>query len=610
MMRTTEQHRTHALARFGLFLALMLGFAVGLRPLPALAAGVVGNGTPASCTEAALRNAIAGGGRVTFNCGPNPVTITLSQELRVVKTTEIDGGGKITLSGAGRTRHIYTEYVTLTVRNMTFRDGRSERGGSIRASAKPTLLIYNSQFINNNSAFGIDEESGGAISIRLGTLRVENSRFEGNRGINGGAIHNLLTGATIIGSVFLNNDTSQPLPPEGLSTPFGFGGAVYTDGNSLQNDSIGGTTTIRNSIFIGNKARINGGAVYTYLYTPDTSLIENSHFENNMVYLSRGGKAYGGALHHHNGTLTLRNSTFVGNRSEDAGGAITITQGGSSGAWRTSYLSNLTIANNRSDRLDGTKGLGGGIFVSNGIVEVTNATIVGNYAESYGGGIYSVADNVRLKNSIIANNTVAPRDGTSDQCYKTFSGSSRNLQSTGAGDKRCSSDALIADPRLGTLGAYGGPTRTIALLAGSPAINKGSGCPTTDQRGAPRVAACDLGAFEYGSRAATAASDLPAPAIQSAQDLSGGPLVQISWAEVAGAISYEIQIGPETGLEEELPPKATAETTELVLPLDTGSYLVRVRACDYIGCGAYSETRTVTVTQAPLKIFLPLTTTE
>jgi hypothetical protein len=43
---------------------------------PAWAAGVVGNGTPASCTDAALNTALTGGGLVTFNCGASPVTIT------------------------------------------------------------------------------------------------------------------------------------------------------------------------------------------------------------------------------------------------------------------------------------------------------------------------------------------------------------------------------------------------------------------------------------------------------------------------------------------------------------------------------------------------------
>jgi hypothetical protein len=61
----------------------------------------------------------------------------------------------------------------------------------------------------------------------------------------------------------------------------------------------------------------------------------------------------------------------------------------------------------------------------------------------------------------------------------------------------------FADPKLGPLANNGGPTLTMALLPGSPAIDAGntSLAPATDQRGFPRPAglAADIGAFEYGS---------------------------------------------------------------------------------------------------------------
>jgi len=59
------------------------------------------------------------------------------------------------------------------------------------------------------------------------------------------------------------------------------------------------------------------------------------------------------------------------------------------------------------------------------------------------------------------------------------------------------------DPKLGPLADNGGPTLTMALLSGSPAIDAGdtTAAPTTDQRGFPRPAgaAPDIGAYEYGS---------------------------------------------------------------------------------------------------------------
>jgi hypothetical protein len=57
---------------------------------PASAAGTVGNGTPGSCTEAALNTALRGGGSVYFNCGSNPLTITVSSEKVIAANTTID----------------------------------------------------------------------------------------------------------------------------------------------------------------------------------------------------------------------------------------------------------------------------------------------------------------------------------------------------------------------------------------------------------------------------------------------------------------------------------------------------------------------------------------
>src|SRR5689334_13092473 len=83
----------------------------GTCPVPAEAAledvsqptTVVGTGTPASCTSDAVVEAVARGGVITFDCGPDPVTITLDRTAKIFNDTGprivIDGGGKVTLSG-------------------------------------------------------------------------------------------------------------------------------------------------------------------------------------------------------------------------------------------------------------------------------------------------------------------------------------------------------------------------------------------------------------------------------------------------------------------------------------------------------------------------------
>src|SRR5262249_49392058 len=72
---------------------------------------VIGDGTPASCTSAAVVAAVAAGGIITFSCGPSPVTITMDATAKVHNDkgpkVVLDGGGLVTLSGGGKRRILY-----------------------------------------------------------------------------------------------------------------------------------------------------------------------------------------------------------------------------------------------------------------------------------------------------------------------------------------------------------------------------------------------------------------------------------------------------------------------------------------------------------------------
>ncbi len=75
--------------------------------VPAQAAGVVGDGTPGSCTNSSLESAMAGGGLVTFNCGPTTVTIAITTKIvEGGETTIVDGGGRIILDANGAMQHL------------------------------------------------------------------------------------------------------------------------------------------------------------------------------------------------------------------------------------------------------------------------------------------------------------------------------------------------------------------------------------------------------------------------------------------------------------------------------------------------------------------------
>jgi hypothetical protein len=91
-----------------------------------------------------------------------------------------------------------------------------------------------------------------------------------------------------------------------------------------------------------------------------------------------------------------------------------------------------------------------------------------------------------------------PRGGVFARFSLIGDGSGSGITNTN-GNQVGSAGAPI-DPKIGPLALNGGPTRTHALLAGSPAIDAASDpeCPAADQRGVPRPQGegCDIGSYE------------------------------------------------------------------------------------------------------------------
>ncbi len=232
-----------------------------------------------------------------------------------------------------------------------------------------------------------------------------------------------------------------------------------------------------------------------------------------------GGSSYGGGITNA-GTLTVADCTISGNSAPggsgefgDGGGGIfnlgtlavnncTISgnsaPGGSGGGiWSAGTLTvtDSTLSNNSASVS------GGGIYIDGGTGKITNSTLSGNSA-GIGGGIIAYRGTLTLANTIVAMNTAqtgADVDGTvSSKGYNLIGDSS-------GGSGFVATDLLNLNPLLGTLQNNGGPTETMALLAGSPAIATGSVALippgiTTDQRGSARVVngTLDIGAFESG----------------------------------------------------------------------------------------------------------------
>ncbi|GAB2592947.1 fibronectin type III domain-containing protein [Microlunatus antarcticus] len=302
---------------------------------------VVGTGTAASCTSAAVLAAASAGGVVTFRCGASPVTITLSQTIKVRNSTArlvLDGGGLVTLSGGGTRRILYTDTCDtslgtvsgnclyapqgprVTVQNLTFADGNAtsatyvspgdsgqgSNGGGAIFQLGGRLKVVRSVFVRNTCASNGPDLGGGAIRVLAqhsatpndldasyaargqDPVAIVQSTFggasgRGNRCSNGGAISGLRTPITVINSLVTDNSAVGCCAnPAHAGTPGGgSGGAIYTDGTSYDLKVLG-TRIERNS------AKAGGSAIFFVSNDRTGHLAVQSSVSRNNTYAASG----------------------------------------------------------------------------------------------------------------------------------------------------------------------------------------------------------------------------------------------------------------------------------------------------------------------------------
>jgi hypothetical protein len=274
---------------------------------------VVGDGTPESCTGGAVIAAVAAGGVITFDCGPDPVTITLDAPAKVFNDASdqivIDGGGLVTLSGGGKNRILYMNtcdeaqhwttatcqnqpYPELTVQNITFVDGNSkgesefDGGGAIWVRGGRFKLV-NTRFFNNVCADTGPDVGGAGVRVfsqyEGRPVYVVNSTFGGADGFgntcsNGGGISSIGVSWTILNSVFsYNHAIGNGGNPAQAGTPGGgSGGAIYNDGTTM-------TLSICGSLLEENVVVQHGSAIF--FVTNDHSgniVLKDSVIRNNV----------------------------------------------------------------------------------------------------------------------------------------------------------------------------------------------------------------------------------------------------------------------------------------------------------------------------------------
>ena len=505
-------------------------------------------------SEIALREAMTGGGTVTFACDG---TITLASTITNVSDTVLDGSGhQVTISGNRAVRVFsVTTNVHFSVVNLTIADGTSLGGSAILNLGG--IVNLNGVAICSNTAASIvpndaltPAASGGAIFNRGGIINATNCSFTANSAqlssslnyyappVYGGAIYNEAGQLNLRACVFVSNHAFGAAASPGNTYPGApsQGGAIYNSG----------TATLDLCTLAGNSANGGGGG---------------RQFNTGLS----GQEGSGGAIFNQ-GTLTVDRTTLCGNTTTGGGGGAggTDMQGhGYGGAFggeakgggichlgslcitRSTLVSNVVAGGwagpggpsaTGSSSDGGAGGYGGsgfgGALLNAGQASLVNCTVAFNTGQGGGGGAggYGVSGGAggnggygfggvdgtcNLTNCTLASNQGIPGPGgVGGQGSSGLGRSGTNGAAWGGTACGPMVNTLIAwntppggetfpDPKLGPLANNGGPTLTMALLPGSPAIDAGntSLAPTTDQRGFPRPAglAADIGAFEYGS---------------------------------------------------------------------------------------------------------------
>jgi len=302
--------------------------------------------------------------------------------------------------------------------------------------------------------------SNGAVTLNQDlVIRGPGARVLSVNGTSNNHVFSVTTGTVVIADLTLSNGRSVS------------GGGVQLSGGAL---------TLSNCVVSGNSANTNSGS--------------------------------GGGLNASGGSLVVLNSTFSGNSARFGGGI-----------WNCCALVALSNSTFTANQAIGGNGSDGGAVHNTGTLIVQSCTIVSNVAggaiNGAGGGGIRNYNFARLGNSIIARNSTVGGETDAGGVFSSDgynligarSGSNGDGLTNGVSHDQVGTTNAPIDPLLGPLQDNGGPTPSMALLAGSPALEQGNSLGlTTDQRGAPRPFdfvvyanaaggdGSDIGAFELG----------------------------------------------------------------------------------------------------------------
>jgi predicted outer membrane repeat protein len=427
-------------------------------------------------------------------------------------------------NNGGRGGSIYQDYGTMSITGSTFAKDTADvqgtdagEGGAVYAEGDTTM---SGDTFSDDSAAGGD---GGAVYNYWG-LDIARSTFGGDTAEYGGSIYNY-DSLVISGSSF-NDDSAT-----------GDGGAIYNydpmtvSGSTFSDDTTSGDGgavylyyyggTVNTSTFSGDSAE-NGGALYDEIDETGSSFSQDTFKDNTAS--EAGGAAYSDADY---SADAFTAATVEGNKAPE-GGAFATSEDG-----YVLEVTGSTIADNTATAALGSAGAGGAFYSAGGLTTLTQDTITGNTAQAdgptagQGGAIYDTYDGMpvlsfdtvvgntagegaaiyydgglggSIRSSILAANrsgsTEADCDVASTPSVLVSEGGNVLGRAACVGDEQ-SSDLVTKAPGVSGLASNGGRLETMALTASSPALGRGTICPSTDERGEPRPASgCDAGAYQ------------------------------------------------------------------------------------------------------------------
>ena len=470
---------------------------------------------------------------VGFHPGLNDQIIQLEQglSLLITKNLTINGLGedRLTIDRIASNSRIFSiNNATVQINDLKITGGRDNYGGAgIRASNSNLTLSNITVSGNSEYASGSDFEFGGGIaafdsSVSLNNCTVsDNSAWLGGGGIlasgssNFSIINSTISGNSVLvfrgGSGILMSSTASV----SLTNSTVSGNSSGADGGGILVWGSSPSLSLINSTVSGNSADNNGGGIFT-------KGIAGVNLTNSTVSGNSAGNNGGGIHTEDLSVVNLTNSTVSSNTATSHGGGISNTNAAVD-------LVNSTMSNNSATKSGGGILFGGDSSNPSHRVTLINSTLTGNNAGDDGGGIGFIGGRTILKNSIISGNQA---DDLSDEIggwggivladrNNLFGDSTKtNAQAFGSSGATPAGSTVITATSNGTMPTAltsilqttlknnGGPTKTHALVVGSPAIDAGhpavcASAPVNnkDQRGESRPAgvACDIGAFEFGA---------------------------------------------------------------------------------------------------------------